>query len=314
MTKRKVLRPKGHSVQARFLIALLCFLTNLCVNAQTGRHFDADKQMSSSFTTQIYQDHDGFIWVATRNGLNRYDGYQFRIIKKEKPGNSGMASNYVNCMMQDRHGLFYIGMFGAFQTYDGEHFQDIKVVDLRGITHSGYITCLLERKNGDIIVGTSGHGLLKMTDAHTAKQIGGALKHLNTINCLIEDSKQRLWIGSESHGLLCYDRKNIKSYFVDKDATGNVLDVCEDHQGHIFIATANSGLFRMDGETPVHIDATGNKHISTLYVCKDGRIILGYDGMGMARTIMATSGWDYSKKVSRCTLLKPRDLATWVTN
>ena len=94
MKRRKVLRPKGHSVRARFLLAFLCFLTNLYVNAQTGRHFDADKQMSSSFTTQVYQDHDGFIWVATRNGLNRYDGYQFRIIKKEKPGNNGMASNY----------------------------------------------------------------------------------------------------------------------------------------------------------------------------------------------------------------------------
>lgn len=282
MTKRKVLRPKGHSVRARFLLASLCFLSNLFVIAQTGRHFDADKQMSSSFTTQVYQDHDGFIWVATRNGLNRYDGYQFRIIKKENPGNDGMASNYVNCIMQDRRGIFYIGMYGAFQTYDGEKFQNIKVIDLKGNTQPGYITCLLERKNGDILAGSSGHGLLKMTDAHTAKQIGGALKHLNTINCLIEDSKQRLWIGSENHGLLYYDGKNVKSYFVDKDATGNVLDVCEDHQGHIFIATANSGLFRMDGETPVHIDATGNKHISTLYVCKDGRIILGYDGMGMA--------------------------------
>jgi ligand-binding sensor domain-containing protein len=48
-----------------------------------GKLFDADKQMSSSFTTQIYLDRDGFIWVATRNGLNRYDGYQFRILKKE---------------------------------------------------------------------------------------------------------------------------------------------------------------------------------------------------------------------------------------
>jgi ligand-binding sensor domain-containing protein len=126
------------------------------VIAQTGRHFDADKQMSSSFTTQVYQDHDGFIWVATRNGLNRYDGYQFRIIKKEKPGNNGMASNYVNCMMQDRHGTFYIGMFGAFQTYDGENFQNIKIFDLQGNTQSGYITCLLERRNGDILAGTSG--------------------------------------------------------------------------------------------------------------------------------------------------------------
>ena len=282
MIKRKVLRPKGHSVQARFLLASLCFLSNLCVIAQTGRHFDADKQMSSSFTTQVYQDHDGFIWVATRNGLNRYDGYQFRIIKKEYPGNDGMASNYVNCMMQDRRGVFYIGMYGAFQTYDGEKFQNIKVIDLKGNTQPGYITCLLERKNGDILAGTSGHGLLKMTEAHTAKQIGGPLKNIQTVNRVKEDSRQRLWIATEHHGLICYDGKNTKVYFKQSGQDGMVLDVCESKDGHIYIATAQAGLFRMDGETPVHIDATGNKHISTLYVCKDGRIPLGYDGSGMA--------------------------------
>ena len=281
MKRRKVLRTKGHSVRARFLLAFLCFLTNLYVNAQTGRHFDADKQMSSSFTTQVYQDHDGFIWVATRNGLNRYDGYQFRIIKKEKPGNNGMASNYVNCMMQDRHGTFYIGMFGAFQTYDGENFQNIKIFDLQGNTQSGYITCLLERRNGDILAGTSGHGLLKMTDKHTAKQMGGVLKDLNTVNSLLEDSKQRLWISSEYHGLLCYDGKSVKYYFNQPGQTGNVLSICESKEGKIFIATSNAGLFRLDGDTPVHIEATGNKHISTLYVSQEGNILLGYDGLGL---------------------------------
>ena len=253
MIKRKVLRPKGHSVQARFLLASLCFLSNLCVIAQTGRHFDADKQMSSSFTTQVYQDHDGFIWVATRNGLNRYDGYQFRIIKKENPGNDGMASNYVNCIMQDRRGIFYIGMYGAFQTYDGEKFQNIKVIDLKGNTQPGYITCLLERKNGDILAGSSGHGLLKMTDGHTARQIGGPLKKLRTINAIMEDSKQVLWIATENNGLLRYDGKNVKYYFTDPHQLGKVLDICESKSGKIFVATANTGLFRMDGDTPVHI-------------------------------------------------------------
>ena len=69
------------------LILLLLFMCSLCARAQMGKLFDADKQMSSSFTTQVYQDRDGFIWVATRNGLNRYDGYKFHIFKKEMKQN-----------------------------------------------------------------------------------------------------------------------------------------------------------------------------------------------------------------------------------
>ena len=61
------------------LIFAVCF-----THAQTGKLFDADKQLSSSFTSQVYLDRDGFIWVATRNGLNRYDGYQFQSIKRER--------------------------------------------------------------------------------------------------------------------------------------------------------------------------------------------------------------------------------------
>ena len=81
-----------------------------------GKHYDADHQMSSSFTTQVYVDRDGFIWAATRNGLNRFDGYQYQVIKKEKGKDLGMASNYVNCMLQDRCGLFYVGMYGALHS------------------------------------------------------------------------------------------------------------------------------------------------------------------------------------------------------
>ena len=100
----------------RFLITVTALLLTLSSQAQVGKLFDADKQLSSSFTSQVYQDRDGFIWVATRNGLNKYDGYQFQVIKKES-ANIGMASNYVNCILQDRNGLFYIGMYGAFQSY-----------------------------------------------------------------------------------------------------------------------------------------------------------------------------------------------------
>ena len=265
----------------KILTAFLCILTNLYVTAQTGRHFDADKQMSSSYTTQLYIDRDGFIWTATRNGLNRYDGYQTRIFKKEKGDELGMASNYVNCMLQDRNGLFYIGMYGAFQTYDGERFSDIKTYDLDGRHMPSYITCLLERKNGDILVGTSGRGLMRMVNKQEARQMGGVLKEITSVHRMIEDNKQNVWIVTENKGLLRYDGKSLHRYFNQEEQRSTVLDVCQDHQGHIYVATTNAGLFRIDGNTPVHIESTSNKHISVLYVNREGEIMLGYDGQGV---------------------------------
>lgn len=281
--RRKVLRPEGISGLRLWLFFGLTFCC-LSVHAQMGKLFDADKQMSSSFTTQIYLDRDGFIWIATRNGLNRYDGYQFRIIKKETSQESGLASNYVNAIMQDRYGLFYIGMYGALQTYDGQKFQDVTTYDLDGHSQPHYITCLLERENGDILVGTSGHGVLKLDkNKLEARQIGGVLTSLQSVHRIKEDSKGYLWLVTESQGLWCYDGKTIRRFFQGEKEVASVLDICEDKQGNIYIGTTNAGMFILDENwTPQHIDATGSKHISTLYCSNDGRIMIGYDGLGMA--------------------------------
>ena len=281
--KRKVLWPKAINKLRLWLFSGLTFCC-LSVHAQMGKLFDADKQMSSSFTTQIYMDRDGFIWVATRNGLNRYDGYQFRIIKKESSQEGGLASNYVNAIMQDRNGLFYIGMYGALQTYDGQRFQNVTTYDMDGHSQPHYITCLLERENGDILVGTSGHGVLKMDkNKHEARQIGGVLSNLMSVHRIKEDSKGYLWLVTESQGLWCYDGKTIRRFFQGEKEQASVLDICEDQQGHIYIGTTNAGMFVFDDNwTPKHIDATGSKHISTLYCSNDNRIMVGYDGLGLA--------------------------------
>ena len=264
--------------------ALLSFFTIffLSIHAQMGKSFDADKQMSSSFTTQVFQDRDGFIWVATRNGLNRYDGYQFRIIKHDSRQKNGLASNYVNCMMQDHRGLYYIGMYGALQTYDGYRFRHITTYNLNGNSQPPYVTCLLERQNGDILVGTSGLGLLRLNSNNEARPVAGKLADVQTIQRMMEDNRQRLWLVTESNGLLCYDGKTVKGYFQSEQELGMVRDICQDPEGRIFVGTAHAGVFILDGDTPRHIDATGNKHVSTVYPNRRGHIMIGYDGLGLA--------------------------------
>ena len=58
-----------------------------------GKFFNTDNQLSSSFVTQMYLDRDGFIWATTRDGINRYDGYQFRVFRRENEADKTLASN-----------------------------------------------------------------------------------------------------------------------------------------------------------------------------------------------------------------------------
>ena len=265
----------------KVLFALLCLASTITANAQMGKLFDADKQMSSSYTQQIYLDKDGFIWVATRNGLNRYDGYQFLIYKKEGRQDLSMASNYVNCMTQDHNGRFFIGMYGALQIFDGQRFRTVTTYDKEKRKVPCYITCLLERKNGDMLIGTSGHGLLKMKGHREAHQVDGIFAHLNAVQRIMEDRRQHIWLVTDTQGLWRWDGKTITRFFQEEGLRNNIIDVCEGDNGRVYVATANHGLFRLDGSTPVHIEGTGNRHISVLYFNRRGHLMLGYDGMGL---------------------------------
>ena len=260
--------------------------TFLSTQAQTGKLFDADKQLSSSFTSQVYLDRDGLIWIATRNGLNWYDGYQTHIIKKELGSTElGMASNYVNCIMQDQSGLFYLGMYGALQTYDGSLFHDVEVKDLEGRVVPCYITCLLQCKNGEIYAGTSGHGLLKMIDRSHAQQQNGALRDIHTVHAIAEDGQGHLWIATNGLGLMEYDGRTAKRYFTSEGQLGTLRRLCTDKEGNIYVGTSNAGVFvrSVQGGEFRHLDVTGNKHVSALYCCQHHHnLMIGYDGMGMA--------------------------------
>ena len=268
-------------MRKNLLLTLFLLCLSMGLHAQMGKYFTTDShQLSSSYVTQVYLDHDGFLWATTRNGINRYDGYQFRVFKKENESDKTLASNYVNCMMQDRNGLFYFGMYGALQTWDGEEFHNVTLLDHHGKESYGYATCFLERANGDVLVGSSGLGVMKVTSAHTAQQLGGLFASIHTVNSLLEDKAGRLWMVTDQTGLICYDGKQLRRYLTDRKEL--ILgQLCSDHDGHIFVGS-NAGLYRQQGDDFVHVAATGQKEVSSIYCDRYNCIIVGYDGKGIA--------------------------------
>ena len=265
----------------KVLLSWIATFASLNVSAQMGKLFDANKQLSSSFTSQVYLDNDGFIWSATRNGLNKYDGYQFRILKKENAQQTDMASNYVNCIIQDQKGLFYMGMWGALQTYDGNKFHDVTVQSLDGQDVTCYVTCFVERKNGEIWAGTSGFGVLKFDDSRHAHQIGGPLKDIHTVNHLMEDDQEGLWVVDRDGGVIHLIGKTVHKYFMEEPIKSNLTRVCKDNKGNIYIGTKGFGLYRITNHQTHKVEGTDRKQISSLYFSKKGQLIIGYDGEGV---------------------------------
>ena len=265
----------------KFFLTIVLYSFSICSHAQMGKFFNPDNQLSSSFVTQVYLDHDGFIWATTRDGINRYDGYQFRVFRRENEADKELASNYVNTMMQDRNGLFYFGMYGALQTWDGSTFNHVTMTDLKGKPGSCYATCFLERKNGDVLAGTSGLGVMKFSDKTHASQLGGALADLHTINAMIEDRKGRLWMINDGKGLICYDGQKVQRYLEEQgDLSFSCL--CEDQAGVVYVGTTDAGVFKQQGDGFVHLEGTQSKPVSALYCDHYGSIIIGYDGQGLA--------------------------------
>ena len=70
-------------VKSILLILILSVFSILPSWGQSGKLFNTDNQLSSNLATQVFQDKSGFIWIATRNGLNTYDGYHITVIKKD---------------------------------------------------------------------------------------------------------------------------------------------------------------------------------------------------------------------------------------
>ena len=264
----------------RLLICVTMLLAFVVQRAwgQAGKFFDIDHLRSGLFINQLYIDRNGFLWAVTSNGIVQYDGYQFQTFKRGQKNAAGMAGNHVLCMAQAADGRLYFGSYASLQAYDGVQFRDVKKLNEKGEDIYGNVNCLLERKNGELMAGTSTDGLLLVKDL-TARQMNVRLQGAGEIRAMAEDNDGGLWIVAEN-GVYCHDGQHVKQYMNNADGT-KYYSVCTDMTGCVYVGTANRGLFRKQGEQFVHVAQTDNIPIPALYPDHTGNILVGFDGRGI---------------------------------
>ena len=265
------------------LMFILC-LTAQNLMAQRGKLFNSDNQLSSNLATQVFQDSNGFIWIATRNGLNVYDGYNFTVIRKTKEDSRGLTSNYINCITQDVQGHILLGTNNSLLLFNGKSFANIPLLDSKNQPIRTFVTQVYRLKNKDIAVVTSGYGImLKKEDAEVCYAMKGEVENLKFIHKILEDKQGRLWIIQESGKLYRADKKGKLTKQIPGAETLEAQDIRQDNKGNIYLATKNDGVYLLKTGSTVFtkIAGIGNLPIESIYISRDQRLFIGCDGMGI---------------------------------
>ena len=273
-------------IRNRLFTTLLILTWTLVMHAQFGKLYTPDDRLSSSLVNDIKQDNNGFVLIATQDGLNVFDGHTMHVY--QKGDGSNLSSNYVNCVFQASDGRLFIGNSSAVQLFNRETytFKNISPKGENGQPYNIYTQSIMERKNGDVLASTSGMGILRISKGQSvfakADFPGG-----NYIRRVTEDRKGRLWIATDNDGIFLYDENNkpVPStlHLIPEGQQNTIYCVFEDKKGNIYAASMNNGLYLYSEEHSrfYPISSTTGLRISAIHEEEDGVISLGTDGTGI---------------------------------
>jgi len=243
-----------------------------------------DEGLSNSTVFDILQDHEGFIWIATANGLDRYDGIEFLTFQNDSQDPNSLSNNAVRTIMEDSLGNIWVGTANGLNRLDRETGQFTRYMhddaDLTSLSHN-QVRCLLEDPDGNIWVGTWGGGLNRLdpqsgvfTHYYNNPDNPSSLPS-NLITSLIQTRPGNIWIGTWN-GLSHYvPLSNSFTNYVYNPA-GDALEISsaydhiqvlkEDSHGYIWIGTNGGGLIRFNplstSFTPYHNDINNRYSLS----------------------------------------------------
>ena len=269
---------------SQLIITMMICLFPIQTWAQSGKLFNTDNQLSSNLATQVFQDKSGFIWIATRNGLNNYDGYHITVIKKDMSNFLGLNSNYINSIAQDEKEHILLGTNNSLLEFTGSEFLKIPMLDSKGKELATYVKQIYPLRNKDVAVATSGYGImLKKQDEQKCHAMKGEVEKLKYIHKLLEDKRGRLWIITEDGKLYRKETNGrVTSHFTGTEGVG-AQDIQQDALGNLYLASKNQGVYllRAGSNALARISNIGNLPIDNIYISRNNKLYIGCDGLGI---------------------------------
>ncbi|RJE70688.1 two-component regulator propeller domain-containing protein [Reichenbachiella sp. MSK19-1] len=228
-------------------------------------HLGISQGLSHANVKTILQDSEGYIWIGTFDGLNKYDGYQITTYNNDHYHPKSISSNFITDIIEDRQGYLWVATSYGINRFDKKTGQFDRVMHSTENTNSisnNSVWSLLEDQNGNIWAGTFGGGLnkienldqfpdLKITRYQNSPRDSTSLSKDWVMN-IYEDQEGSLWIGTVGQYINRYNPTHDhfeRIILQDGDQiNSSVWDITEDKNGNIWIGT-EGGLSKLEKST-----------------------------------------------------------------
>ncbi|MDP4196355.1 MAG: two-component regulator propeller domain-containing protein [Bacteroidota bacterium] len=259
------------------------------------QYLGIEQGLSNNSVTAIFQDSHGFMWFGTYDGLNRYDGYKFKMFRNHLNNSASLSSNRITSICEDDGGNIWVGTYNGAEIYSNytSLFSPLYYMPYKGKYAKKLIwtvNCFAKGKKGYFFIGSDGNGLLLHILNGTTKQVPFLTTRHTVVSdyhvrAICEDKSKRLWLFVQGEGIAYYDYKSgfVLPYHSQIKAA-NCLQ--PDLMGNIWLGNEN-GLYKFNIRqrkyTP-YKDRSGlssGKPIVDMCLNKSGELWIATDGNGL---------------------------------
>ena len=304
--------------------SLICFVTMfvLCANLLLATDYELnfdnislDQGLSQTMVTAMAQDKKGFVWFGTEDGLNRFDGYKFKVFQSDTKDPNSLSHSSVWSLLVDANDGLWIGTYEGLSKYNPQketfvnYKNDPEDPSSLGNNH---VRTLFEGSDGVLWVGTIGGGLNKF-DSETGKFI----KYLNnpddensisgnSIQSIIDDGNGMYWIGTNK-GLDRFDPVAEKFYrtpILDDQVQFGIGSVYLDSYKSLWVSVAQLGLLEFSQSMelinryehdPKNNKSISNNSITAIFEDSYKQLWIGTDGGGLNHLDRVTGVFTHNK-------------------
>ncbi len=220
------------------------------INSQNG--------LSHSSVTCVMKDYMGFMWFGTPDGLNRYDGYNIRVYKKDKTDSTSLEGNNIVTIFEDSENNLWIGTDNGLSLYNREkdNFINFKKQENNEGLKWNYVSVLTEGEHKNLWIGTGrGLDMIQLRSMKFRNFEKPGFRHVfdhfkeKNISSLFFDNN-RLLIGTRNHGIsiINFDNGNIKTINIPalQDNINVITSIFKDSNQNYWIGTNKNGVFILD--------------------------------------------------------------------